>query len=494
VPRIPTYEQQTSAGGFLRVSPNVGPRGAGLSALGEGLTQVADVLARQKEQDAAVEATVALSKAQSDWQKTLYERQQAAEPGAPEFTAAVQADFDKYSSEVLKGAKTRRAQVFLTERLAAFRGDLTTKAMEFEAEARVAHRGQQLQNGLDNFGTSVDLDPMSWQQRAAEATTLIDGMQMPEQERIEKRKAATTFLMSRAAVAMGRQDPDAVLRRLTQPEEGDTLFRNLTPEARDAVLKAVESEQRARWQEEDRAYQDTLRAEREVQDEASKDMDRTLASGGLSARWLEANRERLSAEDYRYGYRRLTGGEEADTNPQVYADLRTRASNGEDVRGDARDALLKGRIKTSDFDRLLGEVEATRPNWYKRGAQYLSTSSGYSDLNPTPAAAQTKAAMLEDWHEWADQNPKATDQQASEAYKRIAKERSLIDTQTMTITMRAPRFLVGNRAAPDIDATRAATVKAFQEGRIDRAEFDRQARLLKEWEQAMQRQGVGNGG
>lgn len=495
MPRIPQYQQETLASGTLSVRPSVGPRGDGLAAIGDGLRDVASVIAKQREQDAAAEATVTLSKAHADWQKTLFERQQTAPAGAADFTGQIQKDFDAYQAEVLKGARTRQSKLFLTERMSALRTNLTDEAMKFEASARVAHRETQLRDGLDNFGTAVDLKPDSWQERVAEAHALIDGMQMPEQERIEKRRGVMTYLMGRAVVAMGRQDPDGTLRRLTQPEDGDTLFRNLTPEARDAALKAVESEQRARWQEEDQERQRSDRAERDAQDEASKDLDKALAGGALSPRWLEANRERLSAEDYRYGYRRLVGGEEADTNPQVYGDLRMRASRGEDVRNDARDALMKGRIKTSDFDRLVGEVEATRPNWYKRGASYLTAASGYSDLNPDPDAGRKRGDMLDAWAEWADANPKATDDQARKAYQQIESEFSLIDRKRVITNLRAPRFLVGGRQAPDLEQTAAATKKAFDEGRIDRAELDRQAALLEEWERALQQnQGTNNGG
>lgn len=493
---IPVYEQRTRAG-QAGLGPGPMDTGQGLGALGQAVSRVGDVLTEIKERDASAEAAVALSGAQVEFQRRFYEAQQTVQPGAPDFTKTILDEYDKYGAETLKGAKTKTSKRFIQTRLAAFRTEIADQSLDFEAKERTRHRGEQIKVSVEQFGTFVDLDPDSWRTRAAEAVALIDGMNLPPAQNAAEIKATTEYLTKRAVVAYGRRDPDATLSRLVMPAADDVLFRNLTPDARDAMLKEVEGEQRARWQEEDQAYQREQRAEKEAGDTAAKDMDRLLAGGGLSARWLEQNRERLTPADYRYGYRKLTGEDEAPTNPTTYADLRLRASRGEDVRDDARHALLGGRIKTADFDRLVGEVEATRPNWYKRGVSYLTAASGYSDLNPDPDAGRKRGAMLDAWGEWANENPKAGDDQARKAWQQIESEFSLIDRSKIITSLRAPRYMVGGRLQQNlqsIEAAEAATVRAYRAKQIDEAEFKRQATILKQWKAAIARTETSNGG
>lgn len=296
------------------------------------------------------------------------------------------------------------------------------------------------------------------------------------QEAVTLRQGWTT---SYAESYVGMQSVDDQLKLLANPK--GTLADYIDPAKRVDLLDRA---QRQRLAEEDHAFVMSERAKRLMQEGASKQLDFALANGQLTPAWIEAHRTQLSADDYRYAYKALES--DAITNPEVYADLRGRASLGQDVRAEARTALTSRRISQSDYDRLLGEVESERPGWYKRGAQFISTASGVSDLNPDPAGAQRKAAMLDDWAEWGAENPKATDAQAQDAYKRIVSEYSIVNYNNMALVKRAPRFLVGDRIQPDLDKTEDATVRAFRAGQIDEAEFRRQAQLLKEWRAAWQ--------
>lgn len=251
----------------------------------------------------------------------------------------------------------------------------------------------------------------------------------------------------------------------------------------------VETLQRRLLIEEDRELARAERQRRLDEDAASKEGDRLFSSGRLNSAWIEANRDRLSAEDYRYFYRQLRGGDDAESPRDVmlYAGLRERSGRGEDVRAEARTALQQGRIRSSDYDRILGEVEQQRPGWYKRGTDFITTSAAVSDLNPDPAAAQRKAQMLDDWNVWAEENPGATDAQAREAYRRIVSEYAIVNLENITLMKRAPRFLVGSRMAPDFPATMQATAQAYERGEISKDELNQQALLIKEWEDAWRR-------
>lgn len=279
-------------------------------------------------------------------------------------------------------------------------------------------------------------------------------------------------------------DPDLAEQKLLSGEFPDLSGQDRLVWTERATARA-DSLRRQRLAEEDRAIRIQERVDREREREFSKVGDQLFARGQLTARWVEDNRENLSPDDFRYFYRKLSG-DEANTDPLVYSYLREKAGRGEDVREEARSALQRGQIKTSDFDRITGEVEQQRPGWYKRGSQFISTSSAVSDLNPDPASAQRKAAMLDDWYRWSSENPKATDEQAEREYRRIVQEYGIVDLRNMTLTKRAPTYLVGTRNEPDIDATERATVKAFTDGLISRQELERQAALLKEWRRVLE--------
>lgn len=303
----------------------------------------------------------------------------------------------------------------------------------------------------------------------------------------ELQKKAATFRSDLTAAGVRRQildDPEGAERALL---EGG--YEGLSGEDRTIWIERasarVDSMRREKLAAEDREYRLGERAQKDIQDATSKDGDKLLASGQLSTQWIEGNRDRLSPEDFRYFYGKLTGGGEGHTDSIVYSDLRQRAGTGQDVREQAREALTRGAIKTGDYDRIISEVEQQRPGWYKRGVDYIGTSAGVSDLNPDPAAAQRKAQMLDDWTDWAGRNKGATDDQAQKAYREIVKEYAIIDRDKMTLLLRTPSFMVGQRNAPDLDATEAATVQAFEAGEIGREEFERQAQLLQRWRDTM---------
>lgn len=475
MPTIPVYQQRTRASG---ASLGAGPTSQGreLVAVGQALGNVVDAAQ-------AAESADLLSDLRSRWTQRFIEAQSTAEADGKDFTANLLAEYDRDVQAATR--RTRWGGGMVKEGAQAFREQLAQKAMLFEAQTRVNYRTTSMEHAIERTSGVVELDPDSWQFAAAEQMSLIERLALPPEQRLALARKLDQQVTEAAVRGYVRQDPEAALQRLINPQESDLLFRALSSDQRQVAYREIEAQQRIRLAEEERAYRDAQRALKQEQDEASKDGDRLLGSGQLSAAWIERNRERLSPEDYRYFYRALTsGGDAAPANPVVYSDLRERASFGQDIRADARDALHRGQIRLSDYDRLLSEVESARPNWYKRGAQYISTAAAVSDLNPDPAAAQRKAQMLDEWDEWAIANPQATEEQARQTYRRIVSEYALVDYEKMTLIKRSPRFLVGSRSQPDFDSTKQATVEAYQRGEITEQELNEQAALIREWEES----------
>ena len=292
------------------------------------------------------------------------------------------------------------------------------------------------------------------------------------------------------------QDPDAAVGKLLKGE-----YSGLSSERQMIWLEKANSASEARLRRqisaEDRARREADRLEKVAADALSKEGDQLLYTGQLTVDWVEDNREILDPADYRFYYKAVTTGSEAANNPNVYGNLRFRASDGEDVREEARIALRSGTLNITGYNNIVNRSEQNSgigdiPNWYERGDSYISDALRVSDINPNPAANLARAKALDEWAQWGRENPNPSPQQARQAYEEIAQSYSLVDTSQMTLAKPMPKFAVGSRSSLDIGATEAATVDAYQNGEITEQEFNKQAALIQEWSNAMQQMNRGS--
>lgn len=269
-------------------------------------------------------------------------------------------------------------------------------------------------------------------------------------------------------------------------------FPNLDGEDRlvwtERAQAAADSARRERIAEEDRRLREVERLEKELAEAAERDGLELQRSGELSAAWIEQNRDILTPAAQKYFYRALNG-EEGTTDVRTYTDLRERAGRGEDVTADTRLALYAGRIKREDYDRVLGVVDREgQTGWYRRGESFITNSLRPSDTNPDPAAPQRYALAMDDWYQWASDNPDAGDTEARAAYQQLVKDYRLVEANLVTLEGPRPTYLVGSRTQPDLDATERATVEAFERGDIDESQLNRQAEILQQWRNAVENQ------
>lgn len=309
------------------------------------------------------------------------------------------------------------------------------------------------------------------------------------------------------ALAQGKFRNDlaaTAIQMMTPSEQMDVLSKQgladmLEPAKRQALhrqaIEGQEAQIRMQLAKEDRARREQERYEKVMLEEATKEGDNLLANGELTEEWIEANRDNLGASEYRHFYKQLREGANLNTDPQHYANLRIRVSQGDDVREEARESVRRGSLSLTDYDKLITASErnaplSSVPNVYKRGSEYIRNSLRVSDMNPDPAAAQRLASALDDWNEWVSDNSSATAAESREQYKRITEEYALIDYEQMTLTKRLPRFASATRSNMDLDQIRIAeeqTVVAFQAGQITEEEFNEQAVLLREWGDALRK-------
>lgn len=233
-------------------------------------------------------------------------------------------------------------------------------------------------------------------------------------------------------------------------------------------------------------------------DALAKEGDSLLANGKLNSSWIEAHRRALSASEFRYFYKALSGTEESSTNPQVFADLYLDAANGKDVRDQARTALTETHtLSRADFTKIAGLVDQERPGWFKRGTQFISGALDPGQLNPDPDAHYSRQLALQDWQEWSDKHPEATDAQAREMQNELANHYRIVPGNKIALAMRAPMHLVGTRANPldengqpdpMLNATKRRMLDAFHSGDITQDEAEEEAVLIEQYRRISQAQ------
>lgn len=484
MPRIPEYQQRTSAQGPISLAP-ASPQLAdqeGLAALGQAIAGTGELLTRLKEHDRALQ--VASLAADSETQLAKFAQDLATDSDYGTHVDRYQQAVKGYEDQVTGSVKDR-AVVNL------WRADFKQQALRRELEVRksaitglVGVQKATLDSNLAAFSSLAGEDPendalLREKGRLAISQAFTSGVLSPTEAVDLDQRFRSDIISARVRRDIAK-DPDGTIQRLLTDD-----YKDLSGDDRakwiDKANAAAESVQRQRIADSERDHRLAEREQKEIEESTAKTGDSLAAEGKLSPAWVEAHREALSKEDFRYFYKVATGVEEGPREAMTYADLRSRAGQGQDIRGEARTALQMNRITRSDFDRLLGEVEAQYPGWKKVGDTYLSTVSGYSEINPQPGAAQTKAAMLDQWTQWAAEHPKATDEEARKAYVGIADNYNLAGNATKLFTLPTPKFMVGSRTEMDLDATEAETMKALDEGRITPEEAAKQAVLMQEW-------------
>lgn len=484
---IPQYEQRTSVSGAgLGPGPSRPAStglGEGLQAAGQGVGAVVQAIDLVKEREAATWSAEALSKTQSSWLQTLEDRKLKADPGAPNFTPTFLKEFDEAANQTAQNAPTRASKAFMKERLLALRDEFQRNAMSFEAASRVQNNQDVAQKSVELAGNEILNNPSIFATRLAERKALIDAMPLTANDKQKLNDYAQDSLAKYAVIGRINANPYQMMQEITSANPADPAVRALAPDERLKLLDHADSVLRAQIADAARLESLSDREQKKASDAAAKNGDKLFAEGKLTAGWIEAQRNTLDPQDYRYFYTKLNGGDEgsAPRNVPLYADLRERAGRGEDVRVDARAAVQRGAIRSSDFDRLIGEVESEHPGWYKRGSEYITSMSGASLLNPDPAAPQLKASMLDQWGDWSRLHPQANDREAQSAYQDIVSHNMLVQRAGLPL----PRLLVGGRFSPDLAATVKATMKAHTDGQMNDADYGREMEVLQRWRRTL---------
>lgn len=204
MPRIPTYEQQ--------LVPNVNPGAsrAARSIAGDGLQlagrQVVDYAKEQLDTEGRIWAATASSQADLDMTAHLQEFQQAAKPGAPNFTPEFLKSYDEYAEGALKNAPSNFARNLLAANIARSREAYGRAAMVWEASERTRYTGEQIDTGVQNSAKLTYNNPDLFDQEMGKWESTIRGSAIDEASKSKLRDLARKNLAW--STVTGRIDRD----------------------------------------------------------------------------------------------------------------------------------------------------------------------------------------------------------------------------------------------------------------------------------------------
>lgn len=291
-----------------------------------------------------------------------------------------------------------------------------------------------------------------------------------------------------------RTDADAAVDELLNP---DGQFSGLDENKRqiwvERAISAQEANTKAELANEARFQREIDQEQKVIEEQTAKDGDTMLAQDQLTTDWVLQNEEDLSKSDFRYFLKQLSGEAGGGrTQPIVFADLYERSGGGEDVRTEARQFLVEGRLSQADYTKIVNRVEGEQiegqiPSWFKRGEQFINTSMGADEALIDVGGRINKANSIDEWRRWSENNPNATDSEAQAEYKDIVNRYTVIDWNNISTTLPQTKFFSGTRQQPDIGTTFNNLKLALDTGQIDQAEFNSQIVLLNRWKKAFDR-------
>ena len=249
--RIPQYVAQER---LARIDPrsiaaaDTSRAGAAIAA---GFAREGERLRQMQEEDERNDAVLTVSNATNEWSQALLEREEAAEPGAPGFYDAFEADFNRFSTETVSNApESQRAWV--EQRLSVLSGRLFDRASRFQAGARRDKAASDLEETVATFANRVRSSPLEFRGLQVELGELIAQSAIADMDKEEARRNADQALAQSYLRAIGDDNPYELRKRLNEGEFDTTLEASqketLLDEA-DRGIRSREAEARALRQE-----------------------------------------------------------------------------------------------------------------------------------------------------------------------------------------------------------------------------------------------------
>lgn len=180
--KIPQYTQQTNTPtALLQIAsnPNANPvnvsdgLGRGLQQLGRGLGDASDALIYKDNADGVSRAGKNAADADMHWIDYLEKAKSEAKDGAPNFTGDMMEKFKKYKEETLAAEPNAKGRALLDQKLTSLQLNLFSNSKQFEAQAGVAYRDQNVEQAFQNYARMVNEGKMTYTDAQTSMDTLV---------------------------------------------------------------------------------------------------------------------------------------------------------------------------------------------------------------------------------------------------------------------------------------------------------------------------------
>lgn len=241
--KIQTYNQSTTVNNLGNVSsaPSVSvgnPYGQGLSAIGQGVTNIGNQqaqdqisgmqldreAARYQQQQADEAAKLTAVKAASDlqlqWMQELPKREQATVGAGTGFTQSTLADLDKNWQEVIKTNDNPAAKKYLEYEYLQQRNAVAGRSIQFENQKFQGYKLEQIDGTIQNNANIILSDSTQYQAAKAKTYAAIDASGVSEDVKIKLKDQADKQYLSAGMNNKINNDPMGTLDKL-RPTVGE---------------------------------------------------------------------------------------------------------------------------------------------------------------------------------------------------------------------------------------------------------------------------------
>jgi hypothetical protein len=292
-------------------------------------------------------------------------------------------------------------------------------------------------------------------------------------------------------------EADGYLAAMRQLQEDVASDENIPPELRRQIVNTGEA-----WLA-DRNRLDELegaRTEEALDERRESIMGKALTmyeEGALTQDWIQDQAGVLTFAQRRTLGNMVRGDADHVNDPAVVGDLTAQMYAGEDIEADALRAHREGRLTNEQLgsfvskNRTLRRTDGPRTP-YERERKRIVESLDPGPLVNDPAARVRSAeaeAMYDRWRAGFPDDEPPTDAQVQQKADEIIDRFSLINFNEMTLVLPKPLYFVGSRQKPNIAASKVALRKALEAGDISEQQAQREAVLIRRWEDAIRMRG-----
>lgn len=497
-----TSAQELIANTGIETQPNAG---AGFAALAHATGGIAADMAEEDRREARVAEAAYVAQVEVDNRIALAELRAETPDDPAAYKAKARAHVAGVVSQVPDHLRDRLKPSLESTAASNYTALLNQKAQAdrvLQHDALTANADASLAEwqGLADSGNGAGDTAMTARGRYAESLAAQVEGGFISQER------ADALIALKDSEAMGRSYLAA--NRITFAEQGFASAwaelnelatdERIDPRVRSKLVNEQQSFLREQVAAESRAQTLAGRGVGDREDATAKAGWTLWSEGGLTAGWVVQNQANLSKADYKALLDATTKPDTRQDEPDAYADLLRRSQNGEDIADDAYRFHAMGRITNSTLRTFTESARKERDQGMPkpvadRARKYLSDQLDPGPFVKDPAGKARYAEAVkayDDWLDAAEPDKPRTDKEIWEFADQTIERFGLIDWREKTSILPLPRYFVGNRNAPNIEATEAALAKALKEGTLTREDFNREAQIIERWREALARKGA----